>query len=85
MRMSLSTIAECETQYLANASYEGSAAKQLLALEALRGMRILRANAINSGGGGLTYEQIGAEIAVLEKMVKSSSRTSYTPIRGQYL
>jgi hypothetical protein len=83
--MSLATIAECEAQYLANASYEGDAAKQILALEALRGMRILRANAINSGGGGLTYEQIGAEIAVLEKSVKASTRTSYTPMRAKYL
>jgi hypothetical protein len=85
MLMSTPTIAELEAAYIANCDYVGNATKMQAALAALRGLRILRASTMSSGGGALTFEQIGEEIKSLEKQLAASTRAaSITLVRGAY-
>lgn len=78
------TVLEAQTQYAANADYDGNAAKMALALQALRVLRVNRAN-MSTAGSSMNWPAIDAEIAFLTKAVGASTRASLTPARGKYV
>lgn len=78
------TVLEAQTQYAANADYDGNAAKMALALQALRVLRVNRAN-MSAAGSSMNWPAIDAEIDYLTKTVGSTTRVSLTPARGKYL
>ena len=78
------TIQTLLTAYLDNRDYDGDPAKQAAALSALRGLRIMRAQGMNTEGTGFTFQMIDAEIAKLETLVTGTaySRSSITRVRA---
>ena len=77
----MATIQDYIDQYTANLDYDGDAGKTALALQALRGIRLLRAQGIRGAGSSLTFANIDAEIALLEKSAKALTRSSFTRVR----
>jgi len=75
------TVQTLTAQYLANLDYDGDQAKTLAALQALRGLRVLRAQGITGAGSGLNFASLDAEIALLEKAAASFNRSSFTRVR----
>ncbi len=75
------TIAEYEALYEANIPYEGSATKQANALKALLGIRLKRAQSMGGAGHQLAFAALEQEIALLQKMVASSGRGSFSKAR----
>lgn len=78
------TVLEAQTQYAANADYDGDATKMALALQALRVLRVNRAN-MSGAGSSMNWPAVDAEIDFLTKAVGSSARSSLTPCRAKYL
>lgn len=74
--MALTSIAVALAQYAENALWHESAAKASLALEALRYLRLHRAQAMGHTGSSLSYEAIESEIKSIEGFLGITGTTA---------
>lgn len=82
---SASTVSDALGQYNDNLSWEGSTAKALLALEAVRWLLVNRPASASDGGASLNYASLEVEKSRLESYVNTvggTSRRSYF-VRGR--
>ncbi len=78
----MKTIAEYEEQYVDNILHGGDLAKMRLALEALSALRVLRARQMGSANSQITYGDIDAEIADLQKAINRTGRGGISVARA---
>ncbi len=83
---SSSTLQDALDQYADNLSWEGSPAKAVLALEAVRYILLNRAEATATNGRSANYASLEAEKARLESYVATSggsvNRVTFTQMRA---
>jgi hypothetical protein len=79
--MAVLSIAEYEELYEASVPYQGDATKQRNALKALLMLQKLKSTEMGGAGHSLKFAALEQEISLLQKMVASSARGSFSKAR----